>query len=100
MKLKELPRSKVRYWLFRFQTEANGGSKATGSPTGLRKLFEDHEDFTGWERFNQSGGWDVPKKGDFLKMVPLRMGSNDRWNRYLKRHVPELGRKKSINVEK
>ena len=76
---RKLPRRQVRYWLFRFKTEAEaGGVVAEGSPGGLRDHFEGHKHFLGWGLFNESNGWDVDET-DPLMIVPLRRGSADLW---------------------
>ena len=53
-----LPRRKVRYWLFRFRTEAVEGIPANGAPEGLREYFEKYPGFIGWKAFAVS--WDLP----------------------------------------
>lgn len=89
MKIEELPIRQVRYWCFRFKTEEAGGNKAEGAPKGLRKHFEGQEDFTGWDQFNESKGWDV-KKDSPLEMKPLRFGSDELWDRELNRTARPL----------
>ena len=50
-KYKELPRRKIRYWLYRFRTEATGGAKATNAPRGMKVHFESKPYFDGWDGF-------------------------------------------------
>jgi len=53
-----LPRRRVRYWCFRFQTEELEGSGSNGSPPGLKDYFEKVPGFLGWKEFAVS--WDLP----------------------------------------
>jgi len=72
-----LPRRKVRYWLFRFRTEAEGGPKATGAPRGMRKYFEEQEGFGGWIDFAVT--WDVNPE-EPLQIVPRRFSVWEEWD--------------------
>lgn len=51
-------RRKIRYWLFRFRTEATGGAPSNGAPADLRAYFEKMDGFRGWKGFAVS--WDIP----------------------------------------
>lgn len=56
-----LPRRKIRYWLYKFKREAQKGSMNVGDkvpPEGLKEHFEAEEMFTGWENFAVT--WDLP----------------------------------------
>jgi len=73
-----LTRHEIRYWCFRFNTATKPeGSPATGSPTGLRKDFENNPHFGGWEGFGVT--WDVDKE-DPYRIVPLRHSLDTQWN--------------------
>lgn len=85
-------RRQVRYWCFRFKTEESGACKADGAPKGIRKHFEDNDYFLGWKNFNESNGWDVSHT-EPLELVPLRMGSDDAWNKELEKSIKELPKK-------
>lgn len=88
MKLKELDRRQIRYWLFRFRTETEaGGAKAKGAPRGLRKLFQEQPEFEGWHKFGVT--WDVAE-GDPLKAVPRKYSIHEEWNATLRRVVVDL----------
>ncbi len=89
MKLEELSRRQVRYWLFRFRTEKEGGAKATGAPRGLRKRFEGQPEFDGWAKFGMT--WDVAE-GDYFKAVPRKYTIHEEWNATLRRLVIDLPR--------
>ena len=86
---KELKRRKIRYWLFRLSTEANGGSKAKGVPTGLRAHFEDNAAFIlagGWTQFGAK--WDVDDSG--LTIIALEQSLEDKWNDHLEEAAKDL----------
>jgi hypothetical protein len=59
----ELPGRQVRYWLYRFRTNAEGGAPATGAPRGLKPHFEKLPGFRGWKEFANT--WDVDKDKPF-----------------------------------
>jgi len=83
-------RKVVRYWCYRFKTEADGGALATGAPTGLRKHFEDNKWFRplgGWTAF--AGRWDVDHH-DPLVVVPRNKSVWQEWDEKLVRDVPIL----------
>lgn len=75
--LQDLPRSKVRYWCFRFKTEEDGGADASDAPKGLKKLFEDMRWFTKWTEFGIT--WDVDEN-DAFDIVPLKTSLEEQWN--------------------
>lgn len=77
MKLEELTRRQVRYWLFRFRTAESGGAPAKGAPAGIRKRFEDHPHFGGWANYGVT--WDVSETDSFV-LVPLRTSLEIQWN--------------------
>jgi len=65
-----LPRRKLRYWLFRFRTEAIQSVSSNGAPAGLKEHFERLPDFTNWKEF--AVRWDVPQ-GEPSEIVPLEI---------------------------
>ena len=74
----ELTRRQVRYWCFRFRTASEkGGAPALGAPRGLRKRFEEHAHFGGWENYGIT--WDVSDTDPFT-LVPLRISLEVQWN--------------------
>ena len=80
----------VRYWCYRFLTEATGGAEATGAPRGLRKHFERAPFFRaagGWRKF--ATAWDVDRT-DPLEMVPRTKSVWDEWDEKLVGTVPLL----------
>ena len=97
MELEKLTKRKIRYWLFRFKTEHSGGNSAEGYPEGLKEHFELNEDFLGWDLFNESKGWDV-KTNSPLETKPLRFGSDELWNKELKKNLRELPDSEAIVV--
>ena len=86
---RELPKRKIRYWLFRFKVESQGGASANGAPIGMREYFESHQYFIGWGKFNESKGWDLSEDNP-LDIVPLRVGTNDAWNVELQKNSVPL----------
>lgn len=87
MKFEELPRRKIRYWLFRFRTEDDGGTSSDDAPVGLKEKFEGLEWFQGWHNF--SVVWDIHEE-DFFRIVPLAESIDDQWNKVLERVTIEL----------
>ena len=75
--LEGLGRRKVRYWCFRFRTEAEGGPLADEAPQGVREHFESLDWFKGWATFNVE--WDVHDT-DYGRIVPLDRNPLDVWN--------------------
>jgi len=65
-----LPRRKLRYWLFRFRTQAIQSVSSNGAPKGMREYFESLPGFTDWRDF--AVRWDVPP-GDHGQPVPLQI---------------------------
>lgn len=82
-----LPKRQIRYWCFRFKTEADGGARATGAPRGLKKHLEDSDGFEGWKRFAIS--WDVDEENP-LVVVPRNFSVWEDWDRTLRRVVKPL----------
>lgn len=64
---KGLSRRQLRYWCFRYRTEAEGGAPSTGAPRGLREHYESQGAFRGWPEFG--GAWDVDQKDPFLAVL-------------------------------
>lgn len=88
MRLKELDRRQIRYWLFRFRTETEaGGAKAKGAPRGLRKLFQELPGFDGWAKFGVT--WDVGEEDPF-SIAPRKYTIHEEWNATLRRVVVDL----------
>lgn len=85
--LKKLSRKDVRYWLFRFMTEAFGGAKATGAPSGLKAHFESLKWCQPWAEFSIK--WDVDPDSP-LDIVPLTADPQDAWNEELALAAKEL----------
>lgn len=78
-KLNELSKRSVRYWCFRYQNEAQGGAKATGSPRGLKKYFEALDLFEalgGWSMFADK--WDVNEQSP-LEIVVRKKSITQQW---------------------
>lgn len=78
---------KIRYWLFRFRTEAEGGSISDGAPEGLREKYESHPAFEtlgGWKKF--AAEWDIdPNNPD--EIIPRSFSIHEEWNRELIAHT-------------
>lgn len=101
-----LPRRRIRYWLYRFKNEEQGGALSNGSPDGLRDHFERLPGFDGWEQFAVS--WDIPHLSNCVKsvtqfgvcscsrqVVPLKIVLRDRsvadeWRQVIMREAPIL----------
>ena len=66
----QLSRRKLRYWLFRFRTEAIQSVSSNGAPAGLKQHFERLSNFTDWKEFAVK--WDVPP-GEATEPVPLEI---------------------------
>lgn len=75
--MRGLTRRKLRYWCFRFHTEATGGASADEAPPGLREEVEAHPHFGGWDQFGVS--WDFDPD-DHTRIVPLRHSLLEQWN--------------------
>lgn len=82
-----LSRKTIRYWLFRFATEANGGEKAVEAPTGLKEYFEGLTWFQGWKSFGIT--WDVVNDRP-LEIKPLRVGLIEAWDKEAEDLAKEL----------
>ena len=65
-----LPRRKLRYWLYRFRTEAIESVPSNGAPEGLKAYFESLPGFSGWKDFAVK--WDVPP-GQANEVVPYEI---------------------------
>ena len=89
MDIKDLTKRQVRYWCHRFKIESAGGVSADEAPEGLKDYFESHEYFLGWDKFNESLGWDVNKQSP-LEIIPLRLGTDELWNRELRNNSREI----------
>jgi hypothetical protein len=83
----ELPGRQVRYWLYRFRTEANGGAKSNGAPRGLKQYFEKQPGFRGWKEFANT--WDIDKD-DPLKIYSRRFTELQEWEATLDRVIRDL----------
>ena len=87
-KYKELPRRKIRYWLYRFRTEATGGAKATNAPRGMKVHFESKPYFDGWDGFANT--WDVDNEDPF-KIVSRRFTELEEWEATLRKVLRNVG---------
>lgn len=85
--LATLTKRQVRYWCFRFKTEALDGVPAVDAPAGLRAYFEALEWFSGWKDFALS--WDV-KESEPLAIKPLKEDPELAWDRVLLEEAREL----------
>jgi len=83
----ELSRRQIRYWCFRFKTEAEGGPPATGAPRGLRQRLEGEDAFEGWRKFAIT--WDVDED-EPLVVIPRNFSVWEDWDRTLRRVVKPL----------
>lgn len=85
-RLKERVRTKrVRYFLSRLKTEAEGLVEVGGLPEGFREFYESQEMFDGWENWGVT--WDVgdPRKksvpsDDYLEVIPLWTSLWEDWD--------------------
>ena len=85
----QLPRRKLRYWLFRFRTEAIQSVSTNGAPKGMREFFEQLEGFTNWKEF--AVRWDVPD-GDpgrpvQMRIVPRKFSVWEEWQATMRSEV-------------
>lgn len=85
--LSNLSKRQVRYWCFRFKTEADGIRSADGAPEGLKNYFESLEWFTSWKDFTVT--WDVVESSP-LKMRRLKRSAEEEWNDVLAENAREL----------
>ena len=72
-------RRQTRYWLFRIQTEQNGGTLAEGVPDGLKESYENDSFFRivgGWKGFCRT--WDVAETEPFL-LKPIKVDMWQDW---------------------
>jgi len=86
-RLSNLTKRQVRYWCFRFKTEADGIRSAEGAPEGLKRHFESLEWFTSWKDFTVT--WDVVESSP-LQIRPLKESAEKIWNRVLEENAKEL----------
>ena len=91
-------RRQARYWLFRFKTEAEGGSSALEAPEGLRALYESQQIFKfvgGWVAFG--GKWDIDEY-DYTKIVALKESLWVSWQKLCERAAKPLPKEKARGV--
>lgn len=73
---------KIRFWCYKFRSEAVDGKKIPKPPTGLKKFIEGLPGFAGWEHFAIS--WDIYGTNPF--MIVLRLQSVwDDWDQVMNR---------------
>ena len=82
-----LTKRQIRYWCFRFRTEAEGGVSADGAPIGLKEHFEELEWFSEWKDFSLT--WDV-KEDSPLEMIRLKENAEDEWQKVVEANAKEL----------
>ena len=80
--MNNLTKRQVRYWLFRFKTEAEGGTNSNGAPEGLREHFESQPMFGGWKKF--AVDWDVNEDSP-LELAYRNFSVWEEWDRVLVR---------------
>jgi len=84
-------RRQLRYWCFRFCSEADGGNKATGAPSGLKKAVESLPSFKfcskGWSDFGVR--WDWSEESPF-EIIPLEESLLDAWHEECRKNAKEL----------
>ena len=85
--MNNLTKRQIRYWCFRFRTEAEGGAPADGAPEGLKEHFEGLEWFSSWLEF--SIVWDV-KEDSPLEMVRLKENAEKEWEKIVAANAKEL----------
>ncbi len=95
-------RRKVRYWLFRLRSEAEGLGDAKGIPAGLKTHYKKQEWFDGWENFGAT--WDVDDE-DPLTTVPRWETIHEEWDRVLEQEhranrISARQRRRNNQVEK
>jgi len=79
-------RKKVRYQLYRLQSEANGISSSV-SEEGFKELFEEHPFFEGWRNFSIS--WDV-SMDDPYRIVHRHHSVLEEWDEVVKAKFPSI----------
>jgi len=87
MSFEDLHRRKVRYWCFRFRTEAEEGVDASDAPKGLKEKFEEMEWFQGWSKFGVT--WDVHEKFKF-QIVPRKSTIHEDWDKVIANKFPVI----------
>ena len=87
MSLEKLTRRKVRYWCFRFHTEAIDGVDSSDAPEGLKEKFEEMEWFQGWDKFGVS--WDISEEDNF-RIVPRKTSIHQDWDKVIMSKFPVL----------
>ncbi len=73
-------RRRIRYCLFRLNTEEAEGIPVDDIPAGLKKHYESSEEFDGWKNFGVT--WDVDDN-DPLVTVPRYESINEAWDRQI-----------------
>jgi hypothetical protein len=95
----ELTRRKLRYWLFRFRNEAEGGCIVEDAPYGLRVEFQAEKFFDmsgGWAGFCVK--WDVEEELPFA-MVPTDSDMWQDWEDHCDRVAEATAKTKAPRIE-
>src|SRR3990167_7915992 len=96
--MNNLTKRQIRYWCFRFRTESEGGSLASGAPEGLKIHFESLEWFSSWKEFSLI--WDVKEESP-LEIIQLKENAEKVWQKTIERSAKVLvshkGRKVKVN---
>ncbi|MFQ6062620.1 MAG: hypothetical protein ACE5J9_05535 [Methanosarcinales archaeon] len=73
----KMPRSQVRYLLYRIRTEIEGGCKAPKEARKIKKFYENQEGFTNWIGFARR--WDIDIEGKHDKIIKRRLSEEEDW---------------------
>lgn len=79
-------RKKIRYQLYRLQSEAEGRCANVSEP-GFKEQFEDQPEFSGWRQFSIS--WDVALD-DPMRIVHRYHSQADEWDEVMKSKFPSV----------
>jgi len=82
----KMPRSTVRYFLYRIRTWAEGGPYHDAEE--IKEYYEKQKGFTCWEEFARI--WDIDEEGKHNRIVRRSETEEEAWTDVLKRYMKEL----------
>lgn len=86
--IRAMPRSQVRYHLYRARTEEDGGCECEEATEEIKNFYEKQKGFGGWNGFART--WDVGKEGDHHVIIERKETEEQEWNAVLMGLVKDL----------
>jgi len=71
----KIPRSRVRYKLYRIRTYEEGGMFHNAND--IKEFYENQEGFTTWIEFART--WDIDKEGQHHRIIKRLMTEEEEW---------------------